>query len=177
MKKFLYVMASLALLFSGCTRELETRLSDVETRLAKVEDQVKELNSQVSLIQNLINGKYFIQSATELPDGSGYKLVLVDKDGNSLEKTVLNGKDGADGEDGVSPTVGVKKDTDGNYYWTLNGEWLLVGGEKVRANGQDGASGKDGKDAPRQMVRKGGRWRLDLRRRGRHTHSGAHRFH
>ena len=55
MKKLLYVMASLVLLFSGCTRELETRLSDVETRLAKVEDQVKELNSQVSLIQNLIH--------------------------------------------------------------------------------------------------------------------------
>ena len=77
MKKLLYVMASLALLFSGCTRELETRLSDVETRLAKVEDQVKELNSQVSLIQNLINGKYIIQRAIELADHSVYTLVLV----------------------------------------------------------------------------------------------------
>ena len=148
MKKLLYVTASLALLFTACTRELETRLSDVETRLAKVEEQVKELNSQVTLIRQLINGKYFIQSAAELPDGSGYKLILVDKDGNSVEKTVLNGKDGADGKDGVSPAVGVKKDTDGNYYWTLNGEWLLVGGEKVRANGVDGTDGKDGKDAP-----------------------------
>ena len=67
MKKFLYVMASLALLFSGCTRELETRLSDVETRLAKVEDQVKELNSQVSLIQNLIkntSSKVLLSSRT-----------------------------------------------------------------------------------------------------------------
>ncbi len=159
MKKLLYVMASLAVLFTGCTRELESRLTQVETRLAKVEDQVKELNSQVSLIQNLINGKYFIQSAAELPDGSGYMLVLVDKDGNSLEKTVLNGKDGADGEDGVSPTVGVKKDTDGNYYWTLNGEWLLVGGEKVRANGVDGTDGKDGKDAPATQFKvENGKW-------------------
>ncbi len=159
MKKLLYVMASLALLFTACTRELETRLSDVETRLAKVEEQVKELNSQVTLIRQLINGKYFIQSAAELPDGSGYKLVLVDKDGNSLEKTVLNGKDGADGEDGVSPTVGVKKDTDGNYYWTLNGEWLLVGGEKVRANGVDGTDGKDGKDAPATQFKvENGKW-------------------
>lgn len=159
MKKLLYVMASLAVLFTGCTRELESRLTQVESRLAKVEEQVKELNSQVSLIQQLINGKYFIQSAAELPDGSGYKLVLVDKDGNSLEKTVLNGKDGADGEDGVSPTVGVKKDTDGNYYWTLNGEWLLVGGEKVRANGVDGTDGKDGKDAPvTQFKVENGKW-------------------
>ena len=100
MKKLLYVMASLAVLFTGCTRELESRLTQVESRLAKVEEQVKELNSQVSLIQNLINGKYFIQSAAELPDGSGYKLVLVDKDGNVTEKTVLNGKDGKTGKDG-----------------------------------------------------------------------------
>ena len=145
MKKLLCFMASLALL-AGCTRELESRLSDVETRLAKVEDQVKELNSQVSLIQNLLDGKYFIQSAEELSDGSGYKLVLVDKDGNVTEKTVLNGKDGKTGKDGVSPVVSVKQDTDGNYYWTLNGEWLLVDGKKVRANGTDGKDGENGKD-------------------------------
>jgi len=162
MKKLLCLMASFALLV-GCTRELESRLSDVESRLAKVEDQVKELNSQVSLIQQLLNGKYFVQSAEALSDGSGYKLVLVDKDGNSLEKTVLNGKDGADGEDGVSPTVGVKKDTDGNYYWTLNGEWLLVGGEKVRANGVDGTDGKDGKDAPSTEFKvENGKWYVKI---------------
>ena len=151
-------MASLALL-AGCTRELESRLSDVESRLAKVEDQVKELNSQVSLIQQLLNGKYFIQSAEALSDGSGYKLVLVDKDGNVTEKTVLNGKDGKTGKDGVSPVVSVKQDTDGNYYWTLNGEWLLVGGEKVRANGVDGTDGKDGKDAPATQFKvENGKW-------------------
>ena len=77
MKKLLYLFLPVLLLFSGCTREIENRLTELEQRLAKVEEQVKELNSQVSLIQNLINGKYFIQSAAELPDGSGYKLVLV----------------------------------------------------------------------------------------------------
>lgn len=174
MKKLLYLLLPLLLLTCGCTREFESRLADVETRLAKVEDQVKELNSQVSLIQNLINGKYFIQSADELPDGSGYKLILVDKDGKVMEKTVLNGKDGSngedgtdgkdgedgkdgtDGEDGVTPSVGIKKDTDGNYYWTLNGEWLLVDNKKVRANGTDG---ENGKDAPlTQFKVENGKW-------------------
>lgn len=145
MKKLL-CLAALSVVLLACTQELETRLSDVESRLSKVEDQVKELNSQVSLIQQLLNGKYFIQSAEALSDGSGYKLVLVDKDGNVTEKTVLNGKDGKTGKDGVSPVVSVKQDTDGNYYWTLNGEWLLVDGKKVRANGTDGEDGKDGKD-------------------------------
>ena len=34
---------------------------------------------------------------------------------------IYNGKDGADGN---TPVIGVKKDTDGIYYWTLDGEWL-----------------------------------------------------
>lgn len=162
MKKILCLMAALVLL-AGCTRELESRLSEVETRLAKVEDQVKELNNQVSLIQQLLSGKYFIQSASELAEGSGYKLVLVDKDGGTIEKMVLNGRDGKEGErgqDGVSPTVSVKKDTDGNYYWTLNGEWLLVGGEKVRANGTDG---KAGADAPTTQFKvENGKWYVKI---------------
>lgn len=149
-------MASFALLV-GCTQELESRLSDVESRLAKVEDQVKELNSQVSLIQHLLNGKYFVQSAEALSDGSGYKLVLVDRDGNMLEKTVLNGKTG---KDGVSPVVSVKQDIDGNYYWTLNGEWLLVDGKKVRANGTDG---KDGADPPSTEFKvENGKWYVKI---------------
>ena len=159
MKKLPYLILPLLLLFFGCTREIESRLTEVEKRLAKVEEQVKELNSQVSLIQNLINGKYFIQNAAELPDGSGYKLILVDKDGNTVEKTVLCGKDGEDGEDGVTPAVSIRKDTDGNYYWTLNGEWLLVDGKKVRANGADGADGENGKDAPlTQFKVENGKW-------------------
>ena len=56
--------------------------------------------------------------------------------------------------------IGVKKDTDGNWYWTLDDEWLKdADGNKVRANGidgkdgsssgtngKDGVDGKDGKD-------------------------------
>ena len=156
MKKLLCLFLPVLLVFSGCTQEIESRLTDVEKRLAKVEEQIKELNSQVSLIQNLINGKYFIQNAVDLPDGSGYKLILVDKDGNTLEKTVLCGTDGADGKDGVTPAVSVRQDTDGNYYWTLNGDWLLVDGKKVRANGADGS---DGKDAPlTQFKVDNGKW-------------------
>ena len=55
--------------------------------------------------------------------------------------------------------IGVAQDTDGVYYWTLNGEWLLddngnklpVSGKDGQngtngSNGQDGADGKDGAD-------------------------------
>ena len=52
------------------------------------------------------------------------------------------GEDGQDGIDGSAPVVGVKKDSDGIYYWTINGEWLLgENGEKIKAIGIDGVSG------------------------------------
>lgn len=66
--------------------------------------------------------------------------------------TVYNGKDGqdgADGKDGRTPVIGVKKDTDGNYYWTVDGEWLTdANGNKIKAtaNGTGGADGEDGID-------------------------------
>ena len=40
----------------------------------------------------------------------------------------------------------MKQDTDGIYYWTVNGNWLIVDGKKVKAIGTDGADGSDGND-------------------------------
>ncbi len=58
-----------------------------------------------------------------------------------------NGKDGADGKDGYTPIIGVKQDTDGIYYWTLDGEWLLDdAGNKIKAQGVDGKDGTNGTD-------------------------------
>jgi hypothetical protein len=61
-----------------------------------------------------------------------------------------DGKDGADGKDGQdgsanAPVIGVAQDTDGVYYWTLNGEWLLDdNGNKLPVSGKDGQNGANG---------------------------------
>ncbi len=47
----------------------------------------------------------------------------------------------------MTPKISVRQDSDGLYYWIVNGEWLLVDGKKVRADGYDGLNGKDGQDA------------------------------
>ncbi|MBP5483880.1 MAG: hypothetical protein J6X99_06460, partial [Bacteroidales bacterium] len=143
MKKLLLLLLPLSLVLSACTQELEKRLTDVEERLTTLEEKVKELNSQVTTISQLLSGKYFIQSVENLEDGTGYRLSLVNTSGETIVKTILNGKDG---EDGKTPAISVAQDdADGNYYWTLDGKWIHVDGERVRANGVDG---KDGSDAP-----------------------------
>ena len=59
-----------------------------------------------------------------------------------------DGIDGNDGKDGLPPLISIAQDeADGNWYWTLNGEWLLdANNQRVRANGIDGIDGKDGID-------------------------------
>ncbi len=50
--------------------------------------------------------------------------------------TIYNGKDGNDGH---TPIVGVKQDTDGNWYWTIDNDWMLDGnGRKIQANAING---------------------------------------
>lgn len=69
-----------------------------------------------------------------------------------------DGKDGVDGADGHSPVIGVKKDSDGYYYWTIDGDWLLdENGDKIKAVGTDGKDGSDGKDsiAPKLKIEEG----------------------
>ena len=79
------------------------------------------------------------------------------KDGADV-KDGQDGKDGVDGADGHSPVIGVKKDSDGYYYWTIDGDWLLdENGDKIKAVGTDGKDGSDGKDsiAPKLKIEEG----------------------
>lgn len=68
-----------------------------------------------------------------------------------LPITIYHGKDGADGEDGSDgvdaadghvPVIGMAEDADGNFYWTIDGEWLYDNnGNKVLAVGKGGQDG------------------------------------
>lgn len=58
-----------------------------------------------------------------------------------------DGQNGKDGVDGHTPMIGVKQDTDGVYYWTIDGEWLLDDkGNKIKAVGTDGKDGENGEN-------------------------------
>ncbi len=61
---------------------------------------------------------------------------LTDGDGNKIRASAT---DGANGEDGYTPVITIGE-YDGVYYWQVDGEWMLVDGEKVPVSGDDGDS-------------------------------------
>ena len=118
----------------------------LENRVAKLEELCKQMNTNISSLQTIVtalqNNVYVTGTAPLMQDGKEIGYTITFSKGNPI--TIYHGKDGQDGEDGTTPTIGVKKDTDGVYYWTLNGEFIVVDGGKIQAEGKDGTNGTNG---------------------------------
>ena len=148
-KGILLIFTMLATLI-GCGQyddsELKSDINDLKSRMAALEQQCKNMNENLTSLQTIVNASQKqdgIVSVTDLPDGQGYSVKFV----SGKVIYLYNGKNGTDG---VTPKISVRKDSDGIYYWTVDGDWLIVDGKKVRAvglDGKDGQSGNDGKDA------------------------------
>ena len=115
----------------------------LENRVAKLEELCKQMNTNISSLQTIVtalqNNVYVTGTAPLMQDGKEIGYTITFSKGNPI--TIYHGKDGQDGEDGTTPTIGVKKDTDGVYYWTLNGEFIVVDGGKIQAEGTNGTNG------------------------------------
>ena len=88
------------------------------------------MNTDISSLQTLveaIQGYDYVTGVTPVTqDGKeiGYTITFTKR---SAPITIYHGADGQDGapgedgQDGYTPQIGVKQDTDGVYYWTLDG--------------------------------------------------------
>lgn len=149
MKKILLAICAAMLAFCACQDldELTGRVENLENRVTYLEELCKDLNSNVELIQAFVTAHendLYIKNVTEVSDGftitftNGMTYTLKNGEkGNKGDKGPQGetGPQGPQGEAAVTPIVSVKQDTDGGYYWTLNGEWILVDGKKVSALG------------------------------------------
>ena len=163
MKRFLlFATFVCAALFTACEgyddSELVNRLDNFENRLKKLEELCSQMNTNISSLQTIVNAIQKNDQITAIApinkDGKEIGYTIVFTSGKSI--TIYHGSDGKDGQDGAdgkdgadghTPIIGVKQDTDGNYYWTLDGEWLTdANGNKIKANGTDGKDGADGAD-------------------------------
>ena len=115
----------------------------LENRVAKLEELCKQMNTNISSLQTIVtalqNNVYVTGTTPLMKDGKEIGYTITFSKGNPI--TIYHGKDGQDGEDGITPTISVKKDTDGVYYWTLNGEFIVVDGGKIQADGTNGTNG------------------------------------
>ena len=132
------------------------RVNDHEDRITALEEQCTEMNSNIEALRALIEameGGNYITKVEPIEENGvvvGYTISFAEGD----PITIYHGKDGEDGKDGANgtgggatPQIGIEQDSDGAYYWTLDGEWLLDNnGNKVKAVGTDGEDGEDGED-------------------------------
>ena len=150
MRKGILLIFTMLATLVGCGQyddsELKSDINDLKSRMAALEKQCKNMNENLTSLQAIVDAiqkQDGIVSVTDLPDGQGYSVKFV----SGKVIYLYNGKNGTDG---VTPKISVRKDSDGIYYWTVDGDWLIVDGKKVRAvglDGKDGQSGNDGKDA------------------------------
>ncbi|MGM9784493.1 MAG: PL29 family lyase N-terminal domain-containing protein [Candidatus Cryptobacteroides sp.] len=113
-------------------------LRDHEARIARLEALCNQYNTSIASLQQLVNAlqaNNYIKDVVPVSENGltiGYTITFMH--GNPI--TIYNGKDGNDGH---TPIVGVKQDTDGNWYWTIDNDWMLDGnGGKIQANATNG---------------------------------------
>lgn len=157
--KFILLIATIfAVIAGGLTSckyddsELWNEVRDHESRIAQLEELCNQMNTNISSLQTIVSALQnndYVTSIAPITSGDetiGYTINF-SKSGPVTIYHGQDGKDGADGKDGHTPVLGVKMTSDGNYYWTIDGEWLLDDeGNKIRANGIDGQDGTDGSD-------------------------------
>ena len=158
MKKILTLLATTITVMVGCSKfddsALWNSIENLDNRVGQLEELCSRMNTNITSLQAIIQALEThdcITNVVSLPNNEGYIISFMS--GKNI--TIYHGHDGKDGQngkdgvDGETPIISVKQDSDGIYYWTVNGEWLIVDGNKVKAvgtNGKDGLDGEDGTD-------------------------------
>ena len=115
---------------------LGKRVEKLEEMALKANTELTALNEIIAVIEN--NG--YVTNVVRNADGT---TTITFSTGR--EVTLRDGRQGVDGKDGEEYTmlISVAQDTDGKWYWTQNGEWILDGyGQKMPAGAVDGHDGK-----------------------------------
>lgn len=121
--------------------DLDDRLGRLEDRIEALEQLCDGLNNDISTLEAVVaalqNNDYI--TGVEPVVGSdgkvaGYLIMF----SQSESITIYNG---TDGEAGTTPEVSIRQDSDGEYYWTLDGAWMTgEDGAKIKAEGKDGVT-------------------------------------
>jgi hypothetical protein len=158
MRKFFCILLTALLVVGSCDKDeqssLENETNDLKDNIAALERCATTVNSNITALQNIVAALQNMDNVTGVttfttPSPGGYVISFV-KSGSIV---ISNGTDGA----GESPQISVKQDVDGVYYWTLTGEWIVAGGNKMRVAGADSSA----EASPKVRVNSGtGLWEI-----------------
>ena len=162
MRKIITWMIVGLLSLVSCTEYDEVAMwnknEDMGSRLAALEELCSRLNTNIVSLQQIVEalqGNDYVTGVVPVVENGetvGYTISF----SKSGPVTIYHGKKGENGQNGTTPVIGVEQDTDGLYYWTLDGEWLTDDeGSKILAQGMAG------KSAYELAVEKGYRGTLD----------------
>ena len=150
MKKVLFALAAGAMLFAGCTKGLEERVSVLEEKVASLEEAVAALDREmdgISTIVSNLQNKVYVTGVTPNKDISGNVVGYTISFTEGEPVTITNGQTGPQGpkgDAGLTPTIDM---FNGEWYWKYEGgDWILdSAGNKVPAAKQlDFEVGADG---------------------------------
>ncbi|MBO5854007.1 MAG: hypothetical protein J6Q61_04655, partial [Bacteroidales bacterium] len=132
----LLMVALVCVSMTNCNRRIRQQIEELDERVTALEEIAKKTNADIVALQNIVNALQNNLYVTDvITTSDGYTIQF--SDGTSA--VISNGQDGVN-----APVISVRQDVDGYYYWTLDGEWLIVDGNKVRATGKDGIDGTNG---------------------------------
>ena len=162
MKKITLLLFSLCICFGGCQKfdstDIWENINSLDERVTSLEKMCRDMNTNIESLQVLVKAlqeqDYITNISPVTEDGKvvGYTITFAHNDTITIYhgkdgQDGANGADGSAGEDGYTPNIGIMQDSDGIYYWTLDGDWLLDGsGNKVVAVGRDGVDGAPGQN-------------------------------
>lgn len=158
MKQFRIILSLLLLSWlSACTVDIDGlsgRVDDLEARVEALEELCSQMNTNIGALQTIIDALQsndYISSIAPIEEGEdiiGYVINFT----KSGPVTLYHGQDGG------TPLIGVRQDPDGQYYWTVDGEWLLdEAGNKIPASARNGSDGQGG-ITPQLKIEADGYW-------------------
>ena len=123
-KYFLFVIA--AIVAVACSTYDDTELRDKVTNLENRVTALEALSNEITNLKTLVSAienKDYVTGVSPIMEGGvqvGYAIMFT-QSGTVEIRYGKDGQDGVDGVDGHSPVISAKQDTDGLYYWAIDG--------------------------------------------------------